>query len=255
MDSNYDISYVAGTVTVNPALASATTTTTGGTTTAGTTSAARPLPARPLAARPLAARPLPARPLPARPAGTTTATGTANPPQPTAANKPKLISLSPVAGPMAGGTTVVIRGKWFDDMERVRFGTRTARFKVVSAEEVIAYLPAGAGTVAVSVKTAAGTSPGTKRDDFTYLARSDVLQLSPAAGAKAGGTTVVIRGMRFEDVERVRFGTRTARFKVVSAEEVIAHSPPGSGTVTVLVTTAGGTSARTKPDDFTYGKK
>ena len=89
-------------------------------------------------------------------------------------NKPKLISLSPAAGPMAGGTVLVIRGKWFADVERVRFGTCTARFKVVSAEEVIAYLPAGAGTVAVSVKTAAGTSPGTKRDDFTYLARSDV---------------------------------------------------------------------------------
>ena len=57
--------------------------------------------------------------------GTTTTTGTAKPPQPTAANKPTLTSLSPAAGPMAGGTTVVIRGKWFDDVERVRFGTRT----------------------------------------------------------------------------------------------------------------------------------
>ena len=94
------------------------------------------------------------------------------------------MSLSPAAGPMAGGTTVVIRGKWFDDVERVRFGTRTARFKVVSAEEVIARLPAGAGTVAVSVKTAAGTSPGVKGDHFAYLARSDVLQLSPAIGAR-----------------------------------------------------------------------
>ncbi len=150
--ANYDISYVAGTVTVNAA--AATTTTTSGTTTSGTSTSGKGT-----AGTGTAGTGTP---------GTTTTTGTAKPPRPTAANKPTLTSLSPAARPMAGGTAMVIRGKWFDDVERARFGTRTARFKVVSAEAVIARLPAGGGTVAVSVKTAAGISACSKPDSFTY---------------------------------------------------------------------------------------
>jgi len=53
-------------------------------------------------------------------------------------------------------------------------------------------------------------------------------------------------------VEKVSFGSHTARFKVVSAQEIIARSPRGGGTVAVSVTTTEGTSAHNKPDRFTY---
>ena len=147
---------------------------------------------------------------------------------------------------------MVIRGKWFEHVEKVSFGSHAAHFKVVSAEEVMARSPAGAGTVAVVVKTAAGASDPHKADQFTYFARSQVLDLSPASEPKGGGTTVVIRGKWFEHVEKVSFGSHAAHFKVVSAEEVMARSPHGSGTVAVVVTTPGGASARVKVGRFSY---
>ena len=137
----------------------------------------------------------------------------------------------------------------------MRFGSHDARFKVVSATEAIAWSPTGAETAAVVVKTSAGSSDPAKadrQDQFSYLARSQVLDLSPANGPAAGGTEVVIRGQWFKDVATVSFGSRPARFKVVSPEEIMARSPEGSGTVAVVVTTPGGVSAMDKPSRFSY---
>jgi hypothetical protein len=172
-------------------------------------------------------------------------------------HQPKVSSISPGAGPTAGGTGVVIRGYWFEDVTQVRFGRHDARFKVMSANSMIAWSPPGAGTVAVAVKTSAGSSDpatGDRQDHFSYLARSQVLHVSPANGPGAGGTAVVIRGQSFEDVATVSFGSHLAPFKVVSPEEIMARSPEGSGTgtVAVVVTTPGGASAGDKPSRFSY---
>jgi large repetitive protein len=123
---------------------------------------------------------------------------------------------------------------------------------VVSDGEIIAHAPAGTGTVAVTVKTTAGVSDPPKADDFTYLPPSQVLDLSPDSGTTSGGTTVVIKGNSFDHVEKVSFGSRAARFKVVSAGEIAARSPAGNGAVAVVVTTPGGVSASTGSDQFTY---
>ena len=141
------------------------------------------------------------------------------------------------------------------DVKQCALAHHDARFKVVSAKQVIAWSPAGAGTVAVVVKTAAGSSDpakGDHHDEFSYLARSQVLRLSPAKGPASGGTAVVIRGKGFEDVARVTFGSRTAHFKVVSAEEIMARSPQETGIVAVVVTTPGGVSAKDGLDRFTF---
>ena len=79
-------------------------------------------------------------------------------------------TLSPAAGRQTGGTTVVIRGAWFDDVEKVRFGSHAARFRVVNAHEIRATSPSGSGTVPVSVTTTVGTSAPTKSDRFMYEA-------------------------------------------------------------------------------------
>jgi hypothetical protein len=183
---------------------------------------------------------------------TTTTTVIRSGPGGSPAHLPEVLRLLPDAGSTAGGTRVVIRGRWFDHVEAVSFGPDAAPFSVVSGEELIARAPGGTGTVAVVVTTAAGASDPRKADQYTYFARSQVLQLSPASGPKAGHTMVVVKGKGFNDVEKVSFGVHAAQFKVVSAEEVIARSPRGTGTVAVVVTTPGGASAKGRPDRFSY---
>jgi heme-binding NEAT domain protein len=54
-------------------------------------------------------------------------------------------------------------------------------------------------------------------------------------------------------VTAVRFGSTLASFSIVnSATSITAVSPNGTGTVDVTVTTAGGTSATSAADQFTY---
>jgi MBG domain (YGX type)/FG-GAP repeat len=168
------------------------------------------------------------------------------------ASKPRVTALSPAAGPETGGSAVVVRGQFFAHVEKVSFGAREARFKVLSSKEIRVVAPSGSGPVAVVVRTVSGVSSDVNHDLFTYLGRSQVLHLSPGAGPKDGGSTVVVRGSWFDDVSAVRFGSHPAHFKVLSSNEIRAVAPRGNGTVAVMVTTAAGTSPKTKSDRFTY---
>ncbi len=238
VDPNYTMSYTDGTVTVNaaavmpsaPAVAAPPTTLSSGTTSSGTTSTTT--------------------------AKTTTTTAKkATKPGPASngsVNAPLVSSLSPAKGPDAGGTVVVIKGKFLHDADNVLFGSHVAFFQVVSADEIRAISPAGAGTVSVVVKATAGNSGPSKAGHFTYMAKSQVLSLSPAYGPKAGGTTVVIHGSGFNDVSKVSFGSHAATFVMASSGTIWAISPPGTGTVDVHVSTPLGSSAKTKSDHFTY---
>ena len=68
-----------------------------------------------------------------------------------------------------------------------------------------------------------------------------------------GGTSVTITGTGFTGATAVKFGANNATgFTVNSATSITATSPAGAGTVDVTVTTAGGTSAASAADQFTY---
>ncbi|HTW97802.1 MAG TPA: carboxypeptidase regulatory-like domain-containing protein [Acidimicrobiales bacterium] len=188
-------------------------------------------------------------------AGTTTTTTTAVPTtsrSSSAASRPRVSWLSRTAGPRRGGTVVLIVGNGFAGATQVSFGKHRARFEVISGEEIRAVSPPGTGTAVVSVISAAGTSPASRATRFSYLGRAVVLGLLPSAGPAAGRTVVTIRGSWFDDVSAVRFGTRSARFRVLSAGEIRAVAPSGAGTVAVRVTTAAGTSATRASDRFHY---
>ena len=82
-----------------------------------------------------------------------------------------------------------------------------------------------------------------------------VTRLSPTSGPTTGGTSVTITGTNFTGATLVDFGTVAAsRFTVNAAgTQIVATSPAESaGTVYVTVTTAGGTSATSSADQFTY---
>jgi hypothetical protein len=80
-----------------------------------------------------------------------------------------------------------------------------------------------------------------------------VTGITPNGGSGAGGTPVMITGTNFTAATAVKFGSAAAAsFSVSNATQITATSPPGSSTVDVTVTTAGGTSATTSADRFTY---
>ncbi|MFD0496299.1 MULTISPECIES: IPT/TIG domain-containing protein [Streptomyces violaceusniger group] len=70
-----------------------------------------------------------------------------------------------------------------------------------------------------------------------------ISSVNPAACAPGGGTPVTLTGSNFTQAMAVRFGPNFAlSYTVVSATQITAVAPPGSGTVQITVTTPAGTS-------------
>ena len=93
-------------------------------------------------------------------------------------------------------------------------------------------------------------------DWATYAARltfaaPTVSGISPSSGSV--GTVVSVAGTDFTQAASVSFGSTPATsVSVLSANQLNATAPSGSGTLDVSVTTADGTSATSTPDQFTY---
>ena len=119
----------------------------------------------------------------------------------------------------------------------------------------IPVVPGRRYTIAVSVDPPIPDTQGAVTSDAVSgrvapPASPTVGQLLPAKGP--GGTGVTILGSGFTWVRTVTFGHTAARFRVVSSAQITVVAPPGSGTVAVHVTNAGGSSASTPADLFRY---
>ena len=89
------------------------------------------------------------------------------------------MSLSAIAGPIGGGTTVVITGTGLSAASAVDFGaTAATSYTVNSSTLVTATAPAGTGTVDITVTTIGGTSATSLADQFSYV---DVAVPGPGA--------------------------------------------------------------------------
>ncbi|MFJ2191914.1 IPT/TIG domain-containing protein [Kitasatospora sp. NPDC087861] len=170
----------------------------------------------------------------------TTAGGTSLPVPYYYLSNPQLTAVVPDEGPVLGGTTVTLTGSNLLGATAVRFGAVAATsFTVVSATQITATVPAGSGTVLVTVTTPGGTSNGVA---FTYVPVPQLVSVVPTAGPTSGGTTVTLAGSGLSAATAVTFGSAPAAFTVVSDSYLVATAPAGSGTVQVTVTTPGGTS-------------
>ena len=165
---------------------------------------------------------------------------------------PTVTSVSPSEGPTTGGETVQITGTNFTDVKGVSFGGTAASRYTISGSSIWATAPAGTGTVDIRVTTAGGTSAVSAADQYTYVAAPTVTSISPATGLAAGGTTVTITGTNFSGATRVTFGGTAASYTINSDTQITATAPAGTGTVNVQVRTAGGTSAASSADQYTY---
>jgi hypothetical protein len=96
-------------------------------------------------------------------------------------------------------------------------------------------------------------SPSTPQEPTTPVPGPPaVTGIHPDTGIATGGTPVTIYGSGFAGVRDVDFGQAPATFTSESSTQITVSSPRGSGVVDVTVITAGGKSAITTKDQFTY---
>ncbi|MGA2037590.1 MAG: IPT/TIG domain-containing protein, partial [Acidimicrobiales bacterium] len=169
---------------------------------------------------------------------------------------PTVTGVSPYSGSTSGGASVTVSGSGFTGATGVDFGsTPAASFSVNNDNTITATSSLGSvGAVDVTVTTTLGTSATGLADKFTYVPVPTVTGVSPTSGPTAGGTSVTVSGSGFTGATGVDFGSTPATsFSVTNDNTITATSPTGSaGTVDITVTTAGGTSATSSADQFTY---
>jgi serine/threonine protein kinase len=167
--------------------------------------------------------------------------GTSSPPS----TLPAVTGTSPASGSTGGGTLVTITGTNLDGPVTVMFGAKAGTITVDLNTKIMVKSPAGKGTVEITVTTPAGTG---KAGEFSYhspsahMAAPTVTGVSPASGPAAGGTLVAIHGTNLGDATMVSFGGVAGMLSSDSGTQITVSSPPGNGTVDVIVTTPGGTS-------------
>jgi hypothetical protein len=157
---------------------------------------------------------------------------------------PTVTVISPNSGSTTGGTSVTITGTNFVTGATVTIGGNAAiGINVTSSTTITATTPAGtAGAQNVVVTNVAGS--GTLTGGFTYVSPPTVTAISPPSGPTAGGTSVTITGTNFVTGATVTIGGNAATgVSVTNSTTIKATIPAGTaGTVSVIVTTAGGSS-------------
>jgi IPT/TIG domain/PASTA domain len=168
---------------------------------------------------------------------------------------PTVTSVSPDKGPTAGGQTVTITGTDLEGATEVKFGNSLATIGTDTATEIVVESPPHPeGTVDVTVTTPYGTSTTSAADEYTYVEAPMVTGVSPNKGATAGGNTVTVTGANLQEAT-FKFGPGPATGVAVNGGGTSATMtvPAGAaGAVDVRATAAGGESANTGADDYTY---
>jgi hypothetical protein len=94
---------------------------------------------------------------------------------------------------------------------------------------------------------------GTVVGQFVYFGPPSITGISPTVGPTVGGTRVTVTGTGLIFATAVNFGAVAGTIVSNTDTQVVVTSPAqGAGVVEVTVTTAGGTSALTPADRYTY---
>ena len=171
---------------------------------------------------------------------------------------PTISKLSAKGGSAEGGTSVTLTGSNYIGVTAVHFGSVPARsFKVNSSTSITAVSDASpAGVVDVSVTTEFGTTEATAHDRFVF--GTTITNLSPNAGAVAGGTSVTISGTGFlpgTSGTLFKFGSTLSKsVSCASSTQCTAIAPAHqAGTVEIRATVNKVSSPKNpSADSFTY---
>ena len=159
-------------------------------------------------------------------------------------------TLSPSAGPTAGGQKVIITGADLAGVTSVTFGGTGATIGSATATSIAVDTPPGAaGSVNVVVTTPAGSR--TLTGAYRFLSVPAISSILPASGSTAGGTSVTIGGTNLGNAISVTIGGVPAPITSNTATALVVVTPAhAAGAVNVVVTTAGGSTTST--NGYTY---
>jgi putative nucleotidyltransferase with HDIG domain len=172
---------------------------------------------------------------------------------------PSIATVSPLFGPVGGGTAVTLTGSNFNGTSKVLFGSQPAQSFTVdpNGQKITAVSPPffGVQEFDIVVTTPVGTSnPAPNDQQFDYgpgINNNDSSGLNPStgpAGSWNGGNTVIISGINFGTSAAVTFGSNSAAVQSITPNQIVVTVPPRTGSlsgtqsVPVMVTTSGGHS-------------
>lgn len=159
---------------------------------------------------------------------------------------PVLTAITPVHGPVQGGTRLTLTGSNFLPGAVVQLGGVPAfAVDVSSSTTITAVSNAGAAGVVDAKVINPDTQNSTLAAAFTYDGAPTLASLTPVSGSTAGGTTVTLTGSGFLAGASVVFGTTAATgVTVTSPTELTAVTPARPvGVVSVTVANTDNQSA------------
>jgi hypothetical protein len=148
--------------------------------------------------------------------------------------------ISPIYGPVAGGTEVTVTGQGFAAGAQLRIGAlAAASVKVVDETTLTAVTPPGSPGLANVTVIIAGLKD-TLVGGFSYQGELGLFVVEPAQGSQSGGTQVQLMGSGFPTDAKVLIGgTPVTHLEVVSPTTILCKTPPGPiGSVEVTVASA-----------------
>ncbi|WP_310964358.1 IPT/TIG domain-containing protein [Nocardioides terrisoli] len=168
---------------------------------------------------------------------------------------PVVTSVAPDHGPVAGGTTVTVRGTALTGGS-VSFGNQAGTSTSCTDTACTSTAPAAdGGSVHVTVSTAGGTSEETDADRYTYQLPPPVAptltKIAPSSGPTDGGTSVTITGTGLTD-GLVTFGGKPAAASCTDTSCTTVAPSSGAGPVDVQVSTGGGSTPLEPAATYTY---
>ena len=173
---------------------------------------------------------------------------------------PRISSVEPDAGALAGGTRITIIGTGFLIGLDVFIDASEARVVHWSSTKIIAITPPSSDAVAKSVKVRNGDGQEyTRRNAFTYNLEPSIISITPNNGKLAGSTEITIQGSGFLPEAKVLISTGTSALLAVKSVQVLnstaitAIMPPGKpGPVDVFVRNTDKQLSKMLENGFTY---
>jgi hypothetical protein len=170
----------------------------------------------------------------------------------------KVTGLSPLAGPLGGGTTVVMKGEGFDGATSVTVGAVAATGLAVASGTQLSFVtPAGSVAGAVDIRVTTPRDQRIVRGGFTYLSAPGALTLDaafPHVGPAAGGNTIRVTGVGLDEGGLTfSIGGTVAPHSVQSANEVTLTVPARTGARVVPIAVTDGSTSSTLVTGYTYG--